>query len=366
MTFQSSGLILPAVAIPLASVAGLVVILAGGGLDASAASGLNAASVCATSGPISGLQADAAQNARIVVAAASARGGSQAALVSLIGGLTESGLRILGNPNDSTDLAPTTQGVGFDHDSLGIFQQRRSWGSAQQRLDPIASTNLFLDRLLALSDWRSVDPWQAAQKVQKSAFDGMPRPENRFSSVYGGNYRAQLSAATRILAVIQADSAHLNCSGTGGAGDGQAPSGPVGSNGLPADFVVPTSSPQARQAVLAALAELGKPYVFGTAGPATFDCSGLMQWAWARAGIGLPHYTGDQWLSGTATEAARLLPGDLVLVPGSDGTLADPQHVGMYIGRGLVVEAPQTGDAVKVVSYSSFVSAGLSGLRHIA
>jgi hypothetical protein len=366
MTFRSSGLILPAIAIPLASVAGLVAILAGGGLDASAASGLNAASLCATSGPIGGLQADAAQNARVVAAAAMARGGSKAALISLMAGLAESELRILGNPNDQTGLASPVQGVGFDHDSLGIFQQRPSWGSVQQRLDPIASTNLLLDRLLVLPDWRSINPWQAAQKVQQSAFNGVPRPENRFSSVYGGNYRAQLTTATRILAGIEADSADLNCSGSGGAGNGQPPSGPIVLNGLPTDFAIPTSSPPARQAVLAALAELGKPYVFGTAGPATFDCSGLTQWAWARAGIDLPHYTGDQWLAGTATEAARLLPGDLVLTPGADGTLADPQHVGMYIGQGLVVEAPQTGDVVKVVSYSSFVSAGLSGLRHIA
>lgn len=361
MTFRNSGLLLPAIAIPLASLVGLVVILAGGGLDVSAAAGRNAASLCATSGPISGLSADAAQNARIVVATALARGGSQAALISLMAGLTESGLRILGNPNEATVLP--VQGEGFDHDSLGIFQQRPSWGSAQQRLDPIASTNLFLDRMLALPDWQSIDPWRAAQKVQTSAFDGVPRPENRYSSVYGGNYRDQLTAAARILAGVQVDSARQNCRGTGGA---QPPPGPDGPHGLPVDFVIPASSIQGRQAVLAALAELGKPYVFGTAGPATFDCSGLMQWAWARAGISLPHYTGDQWLAGAATEPGRLLPGDLILTPGADGTLADPQHVGMYIGQGLVVEAPQTGDVVKVVSYASFVSGGLSGLRHIA
>ena len=80
----------------------------------------------------------------------------------------------------------------------------------------------------------------------------------------------------------------------------------------------------------------------------------------------MPHYTGDQWQAGTATDVHALAAGDLVLTPGSDGTLANPQHVGMYIGEGLVVEAPQTGDVVKVVTFSSFVSDGLSGLRHLA
>jgi cell wall-associated NlpC family hydrolase len=118
--------------------------------------------------------------------------------------------------------------------------------------------------------------------------------------------------------------------------------------------------------VLAAIAELGKPYVFGSVGPDSFDCSGLMLWAWAKAGVTLPHYTGDQSQAGTATGEASLAAGDLVLTPGSDGTIANPQHVGMYLGAGLVIQAPQTGDVVKVVTYSSFVSGGLSALRHLA
>jgi cell wall-associated NlpC family hydrolase len=117
--------------------------------------------------------------------------------------------------------------------------------------------------------------------------------------------------------------------------------------------------------VLAALGVLGRPYVFGAAGPTVFDCSGLTMWAWAQAGVALPHYTVDQWHDGVATDPAHLAPGDLVLTPGSDGTVSDPQHVGLFLGDGLVVEAPQTGDVIRVVTYSSFVSAGLAGLRHI-
>jgi cell wall-associated NlpC family hydrolase len=143
--------------------------------------------------------------------------------------------------------------------------------------------------------------------------------------------------------------------------------GPIGLYGLPVSYLIPPGiSGSARTAILGALSALGRPYVFGATGPDAFDCSGLTRWAWAKAGIDLPHYTLDQWHSGVATDETHLAPGDLVLIPGSDGTLADPQHVGMYIGRGLVLEAPQTGEVVKVVTYPSFVAAGLSGLRHIA
>jgi hypothetical protein len=197
---------------PIVVIAGLLVLVGGTALDASAQPGLVAGSLCATSGPIAGLSADAAQDARTVVAVASARAGECGSVVALMVGITESGLRILGNPSDPTGVTPV-EGVGFDHDSLGIFQQRPSWGSAQQRLDPTASTNLFIDRLLQRPGWQT-EPWAVAQDVQVSAWDGKPRAANYFSSTYGGNYKTELAEATRILQVIQIDSAKKACAGT--------------------------------------------------------------------------------------------------------------------------------------------------------
>jgi cell wall-associated NlpC family hydrolase len=310
---------------------------------------------------------DAAQNARTVAAVGFARAGDRGALVAVMIGLAESGLRILGNPNDPSGYAYRVQGSGTDHDSLGIFQQRPNWGSAQQRLDPAASANLVLDRMLSLNGWRGSDPWTAAQAVQVSAYDGDPRPANHFSREYGGNYHAELAPARKIVNAIKADSSKAHCTGTGGSDVGELPAGPVGPFGLPDSYTLPAgTTPAARAAVLAAVAQLGKPYVFGAVGPDSFDCSGLMLWAWAKAGVTLPHYTGDQSQVGTATGEASLAAGDLVLTPGADGTIANPQHVGMYLGAGLVIQAPQTGDVVKVVTYSSFVSDGLSALRHLA
>jgi peptidoglycan DL-endopeptidase CwlO len=191
-----------------------------------------------------------------------------------------------------------------------------------------------------------------AQQVQASAFAG------------GSNYHAQMGQAVSILNAVKADTATLKC---GSSGIGQPPAGPVGQYGLPAGYTVPAgTSPAAAAAVTSALSELGKPYVFGASGPAAYDCSGLMVAAWADGGHALSRTTYTQIHDGTPTTASQLAPGDLVLTPGSDGTLASPAHVGMFIGHGLVVEAPHTGDVVNVVTYTSLASARVSALRHIA
>jgi hypothetical protein len=137
---------------------GLLLLMGGVG-DATAHTGLLAGSVCATSGPIAGISDAAAANGRVVAAVSVARGGDQAALIALMVGLTESGLRVLANPNDPAGNAFPHDGVGSDHASLGIFQQQPWWGTAAQRMEPVASTNLFLDRLLSLPHWQAAPPW---------------------------------------------------------------------------------------------------------------------------------------------------------------------------------------------------------------
>ena len=109
----------------------------------------------------------------------------------------------------------------------------------------------------------------------------------------------------------------------------------------------PPPSTLGEAAVSEALKELGTPYVWGGAAPGGFDCSGLVSWAYAQAGLGgLPHFTGALWASGTHISASELAPGDLVFYNGLN-------HVGMYIGGGNFVEAPHTGDVVKITSMSS-------------
>jgi peptidoglycan DL-endopeptidase RipA len=103
---------------------------------------------------------------------------------------------------------------------------------------------------------------------------------------------------------------------------------------------------------------LGTPYswgggnssgpTWGTGGPVGFDCSGLALWAWAQVGVFLPHYSGYQYRSGVHISRANLMPGDLVFWaynPSDPGTI---HHVAIYIGGGRIVQAPQTGDVVKI------------------
>jgi peptidoglycan DL-endopeptidase CwlO len=96
------------------------------------------------------------------------------------------------------------------------------------------------------------------------------------------------------------------------------------------------------EALKAALTRIGDPYVWGAAGPDSFDCSGLVMWAYAQVGISLEHFTGDQWNEGEHVSISQLEPGDLVFF------YADLGHVGMYIGNGLMVDAPTFGQDVQI------------------
>ncbi|HEV2933971.1 MAG TPA: C40 family peptidase [Streptosporangiaceae bacterium] len=108
------------------------------------------------------------------------------------------------------------------------------------------------------------------------------------------------------------------------------------------DIPIPTANTVGGQALQAALSKRGDPYVWGAAGPGAFDCSGLVVWAYAQEGIALPHYTGDLWNSGVHIPRNDLEPGDLVFF------FPDISHVGIYIGNGLMVDAPDFGLTVRV------------------
>jgi cell wall-associated NlpC family hydrolase len=92
-----------------------------------------------------------------------------------------------------------------------------------------------------------------------------------------------------------------------------------------------------------ACAQLGKPYVFGAAGPGSWDCSGLTMMAYKQVGVNLHHWVPDQHSASTPVSKSELQPGDLVFFH-SDG------HVGIYVGQGKFIQAPHTGDVVKVSS----------------
>lgn len=116
-----------------------------------------------------------------------------------------------------------------------------------------------------------------------------------------------------------------------------------------------TDNNQARTtAVDFATAQEGKPYSFGAAGPHSWDCSGLTMKSWAAAGFTLPHYTVAQFASVQKVPIAQAQPGDLVFFGGDNPAAGKPHHVGLYIGPGLMIDAPDYGIPVGVHNYNSY------------
>ncbi|MFJ8956743.1 MULTISPECIES: C40 family peptidase [unclassified Streptomyces] len=103
----------------------------------------------------------------------------------------------------------------------------------------------------------------------------------------------------------------------------------------------PASSDRAAAALAAAKSALGKPYVWGSTGPSGFDCSGLMQWSYGQAGVGLPRTSQAQRYAGRQVPVSQAQPGDLVAY-GSDA-----HHIGIYAGNGQVIHAPHPGAPVR-------------------
>jgi peptidoglycan DL-endopeptidase CwlO len=120
------------------------------------------------------------------------------------------------------------------------------------------------------------------------------------------------------------------------------------------------ASAAARRAVAVALAQLGSPYVWGANGPGTFDCSGLTSFAYAVAGLTIPRVARAQFaaFAGSPVDPLHLVPGDLVFFADTPGDPATIHHVGMYVGNGLMVEAPHTGAVVRTAPISRSSDAG--------
>jgi cell wall-associated NlpC family hydrolase len=121
----------------------------------------------------------------------------------------------------------------------------------------------------------------------------------------------------------------------------------VTSQVAPVSYASVAPTPKAQAAVNAALAQVGKPYAWGAAGPSSFDCSGLTQYAYAAAGVSLPHSSGMQSRTGVPVGLWDMRPGDLLFFYSPVG------HVGLYLGNGMMVHASTYGQPVSVVKASS-------------
>jgi cell wall-associated NlpC family hydrolase len=109
----------------------------------------------------------------------------------------------------------------------------------------------------------------------------------------------------------------------------------------------------AATAIAFAEAQLGKPYQWGGTGPDAFDCSGLVMMAYRAASVNIPRTSEDQWSWGPQVPPSQVEPGDLAFFAGSDGTQTNPGHVGIVIGKGLMIEAYATGFPIRIASYTN-------------
>ncbi len=135
-----------------------------------------------------------------------------------------------------------------------------------------------------------------------------------------------------------------SATGGGAAAGGSATGGAAGGAAM--------TTSQLLTALRAAESARGRPYVWGAAGPASFDCSGLVQWAFAQAGISMPRVAADQARTGPAVPASQLAAGDLLFYhtdPTDPGYIS---HVAIYLGNGWMIQAPQPGMDVQVVPVS--------------
>ena len=109
--------------------------------------------------------------AKLIVGEAIRRGlPPKAAMIALATAMQESGLRVLANPAVPASMQMAHDGVGYDHDSVGPFQQRQSWGATADLMNPITSAGKFYDKLVRIPGWESLPVTVAAQKVQVSAY----------------------------------------------------------------------------------------------------------------------------------------------------------------------------------------------------
>ncbi|GGY78279.1 C40 family peptidase [Streptomyces omiyaensis] len=113
------------------------------------------------------------------------------------------------------------------------------------------------------------------------------------------------------------------------------------------------ATPESRRAIESALAQVGKPYVWGAEGPDSFDCSGLTQSAWRAAGKRIPRTSQEQWRLLPRVQPKDMRPGDLIVY------YKDASHIGMYIGDGKMVHAPRPGRNVTVAGAGSMEILGI-------
>jgi len=188
---------------------------------------------------------------------------------------------------------------------------------------------------------------QAARRVQA----GMLSLRSSLSSRKQSLNKLRAQEETLLAQLTPAQQAAATPGGTTGTTPNPTPS-PSPSTG--STQYTGSTSTQAGKAVAFAYAQIGKPYQWGATGPDSFDCSGLTQAAWAYAGVSIPRVSYDQMSQLPAVSTSDLQPGDILGFAGNS-------HVGIYVGGGYLIDAPQTGEDVEKVALAGWYQSELDG-----
>ena len=314
------------------------------------------------SGGTMGLDAEQVTNAAIISNEAKAMGiPPEGVVIALMTGLQESSLFDLPNGNVPASLTdPNAEFGGYsrqhppnNYGSLGVFQQRASWGTVSERMNVSYAASQFFHHMLGVKNWQTQSPGNVAQKVQVSAYPSAYAPWQAGASTLAGDVlgiKCSAGVSTANLTgvaktVVTAASQFVgNTPYVWGGGTSLGPSsGATGQGAVgPAGYI-------------------GKP---------GFDCSGLVLYAFAQAGITLPHYSGlgGQYSIVKAsptftTNISQLKPGYIVFFvgQGDGGSVANPGHVGIYIGGGKMINAPTAGQMVSIAPVTQSSAGGFVG-----
>ena len=285
------------------------------------------------------------------LASAEYRDGGMGKLLTFVG---------TGNPSAFLEQASTLSSISTNQaeqiDQLKAASKRltdaKSLAAAKRADSAAAATKLGADQAHIQSLLNQQQQILSGLKAQQLAeLQARQAAQEKAAQAAAAQARivAEASAA-RAIASSQAAAAAAPVNSTVAPvtiGAGTTDSAPA----APAPPPIPSGA-RSSVALSAAYAEVGKPYVYGGAGPGAFDCSGLTMWAFAEAGISLPHSAAAQYGYGTHVSRDQLQPGDLVFFDEGGGI----GHVGIYAGNGTMVDAPHSGATVGVHAlYPSFV-----------
>lgn len=255
----------------------------------------------------------------------------------------ESTWKMYANNANPESLKFPHEAVGQDHDSVGLYQQRPSWGDTAQRMNVAESTSLFLDALNRI-DWRNMDRGTACANVQNPRADLRGKygefeqwAVEEVRALRGGGATNPAGQANSVTSTLPTPgSGALNVGSVPGVGamvNGQLPAVPS-TNGKPAAQSATqavTGQHPAEGAIAFGRTQLGKPYHWGGNGPDVYDCSGFVRACYASIGVSLPRDTGSMLGKGTTIPAAQAQPGDLAF--------PDAGHVVLYTGNGMMMHA---------------------------